>query len=311
MNMGFPPALVARLGCTRDGAPLAIDPDAERRAGDAAIQRGRLACTTCDASYPIEEGILCLLPADALQGESRHEQQLRDRYAQKLDAGTPWYDDDHNRMEMVPTLEALQLEPSAVLLELGCGDGRYTVPLEARARAVLAVDFSIESLRMARRRLAGRGNVGLVQADVATMRVAPAGFERVFSTLVSNLPTREHRDALYRLASNALAPGGRFVYSTHHHGLRQRLSGKSKSGRYHEGGIFRYNFSRQECRREVMQAFGAAHVRPISVYFPFTMRLGIPLLAQSRLCERIPLVNLLGNLLLCVATQPVAASRAG
>ena len=117
--------------------------------------------------------------------------------------------------------------------------------------------------------------------DVTTMKVCAGHFDRVFSTLVSNLPSREHRNAMYRLASCALKPDGRLVFSTHHHGYRQRLRGETKSGRYKQGGIYRYKFTVSECKAELWPYFNVVNARPIQIYFPFARRLRLPLVAQS------------------------------
>lgn len=61
--------------------------------------------------------------------------------------------------------------------------------------------------------------MGLVLGDINTLQVAPKQFRLGLSTLTSNLPSWEHRESLYRLARTALAPHGRFVFSTHFHGI--------------------------------------------------------------------------------------------
>ena len=173
------------------------------------------------------------------------------------------------------------------------------------------MDFSRPALERLRDKLPDSGAVGLVVGDVTTLAVQPGAFDRVFCTLMSNLPTRKHRDATYRLAARALRPSGRFVYCTHHQGLHERLNGEPKSGHYKEGGIYRYNFSVSECAEEVRPFFGNVHARPIRVYLPLSRTLGLPLEAQSRFGEAIPGLNKLGDLVLCTASAPVVESAAG
>lgn len=300
---GFPREFLSTLRCTADGGALQLAEDAApTRSG--AIAEGMAQCRVCGRQYAIEGGILNLLDAAALDEESRHEQRLRDLEWGADTASQPWWEDAHNGMEMSPTMEALQLDGAQTLLELGCGDGRYTVVL-ARSCRTLAVDFSLESLRTAARRLDGvAGRVGLVLGDVSTLKVAERAFDVVFSTLVSNLPSRQHRDALYALSRRALRPDGRFVFSAHHHGIHQRLSGEEKSGRYEEGGIYRYNLGMGECRAEVRPYFERVRVKPIQIYFPFGRRLHLPVARLSRLMEHVPLANRLGQLILCTARRP-------
>ena len=305
---GFPTHLAAYVSCTRDGGPLRADPANETSGEGRWITRGRLVCTQCAAAYPIDGGILDVFGDARPEGEGAHEQAARDAAARKQDAGAAaWFSKDDSYLEIGPTLEAVD-GASAIVLELGAGDGRYTTRLANVATWVVALDFSLESLKLTRARLGKPGVVGLVHGDVTTMRVPAAKFDRVFSTLTSNLPSRAHRDKFYRLAAHALAPSGRSVASTHHLSIRERLARTPQSGHYKGSGIYRYNFTVGECRRELREFFTDAHVRPIQVYLPFVRRLGLPLAAQSRVGERLPVLNRFGELLLFTAGhRPVRA----
>ena len=121
---------------------------------------------------------------------------------------------------------------------------------------------------------------------------------------MSNLSTREHREATYRLAARSLRRTGRFVYSTHHHSIRDRLAGRPKSGRYREGGIYRYNFSVRECAEEAAAHFRTVRAQPLRVYLPLSRTLRLPLELQSRVGERIPFLRSLAELVLCSASDP-------
>jgi SAM-dependent methyltransferase len=306
MTLGFPIQLISTLCCTSDGAALELNQNWQLNKCDGLIRHGTLHCDKCKAVFAIDDGILNMLNGIELDEESKHEQKLRNENAVRSikATGPAWYENEHNSMEMIPTIEALSVSQEKTILELGCGDGRYTVPLADQCQWILAIDFSIDSLRILQQRVKKMRNVGIVLGDITTMRVT-ASFDRVLSTLVSNLPTREHRNAMYYLAANALKPNGRFVFSTHHHGFRQRLEGETKSGRYNQGGIYRYNFSVSECKAEVRPYFKAINARPIQIYFPYARRLRLPLLALSRFLERVPLINGLGELILCSAEQQV------
>lgn len=302
---GFPIRLVPSVRCTHDGAELAIEDGPRATPGDAnAIQSGKLICVVCRALYSIDGGILNLLNESALDEESANEQRRRNANCATVDSLDTPAARANNDMEMLPILEALPVAPGHTILELGCGEGRYTTALAGRAN-VLAIDFSIELLRILQRRLPhGTRNVGLVLGDITTVKVAPQKFDFALSTLTSNLPTREHRERLYRLARTALVPRGRFVFCSHMQGIRQRLAGERKSGRYKFGGIYRYNFDLQESIDKVEPHF--AHVRacPIQIHLPFARTLRLPVVRLSRILERVPLLNMFGMLLLGVAEGP-------
>ncbi len=203
MIFGFPRAMISELRCTQDGAVLQLDSAAKTSPDGGFVMRSEIRCAECRAVFTINDGILNMLNTSALDNESRHEQQLRDEQAWSVDAvAAAWYEDEHNAVEVIPTIEALSVNRESTLLELGCGDGRFTVALARQCRSILAIDFSVESLRVLQHRLQDRQNVGLVLGDVTHMKLAAGRFDRVLSTLVSNLPTREHRDAMYGVAAH-------------------------------------------------------------------------------------------------------------
>jgi SAM-dependent methyltransferase len=302
---GFPKKLVSFVRCLYDGAEIALVDAHTPTADDCdSVQSGAVVCSACGSVFRIEGGILNLLDQSSLDEESANEQRQRNEDQSTFDAGVAPEMRTHHEMEMLPTLEALPVTLSQTILEVGCGEGRYTTALAGRTN-VLAVDFSIGLLRVLQRRLPpGTKNVGLVLGDVTTFKAAPGKFEYALSTLTSNLPSRKHREALYRLAQTALMPEGRFVFSSHLQGIRKTLAGQKKSDHYAPGGIYRYNFGLSEAAAEVRPYFNNVDAKPIQIYFPLSRSLGLPTVRLSRMLERIPIVNLLGELVLVQANQP-------
>ena len=66
------------------------------------------------------------------------------------------------------------------LLELGCGDGYYTMTVAKNASHVVATDFSEEMLAEARKRLGGLGNVTVERADCMGTAYPSDRFDTVF-----------------------------------------------------------------------------------------------------------------------------------
>lgn len=303
MISGFPRCCIPALRCTHDGSTLLSGGTEE---GDGDTTSGYLTCTSCSTKFPIEDGILNMLIGTSLDAESRHEQKLRDK-----DAGSerlPWpeeYEIDHVTAEMIPHMGALTLQPGAHVLELGCGEGKYTTRMLENCGLLIAVDFSRITLHVLQKKLPASGNIGLVMGDTTTLRVAQGYFDRILSTLVSNLPTVEHRRAMYAMCARSMKPDGKFVFGTHYFGLRQKLAFEAQAGRYVEGGIFRYLFTIDEVRKELEPYFRKSEIRPIQAYLPFARRLRLPLRTQSKIFERLPVLKDLGELLLCTAEQPV------
>jgi cyclopropane fatty-acyl-phospholipid synthase-like methyltransferase/uncharacterized protein YbaR (Trm112 family) len=214
----------------------ALNPQSDVRADT--LWNATLRCAACGRAYPVEEGILKLLDPASLDTESDHERQLRDR---NLSAGYDFSDEESDMQlaEVHPMLESAALSEGTDVLELGAGAGRHTVRIATRRARIVAVDFSIDSLRRLSARAEGTWRIALVQADCTRLSVRARSFDVVVSTLVSNLPTKERRDSMMALAARAIKPAGRFVFSAHHYGLHSRLAREPRSGRYFEGGIYR------------------------------------------------------------------------
>jgi SAM-dependent methyltransferase len=71
---------------------------------------------------------------------------------------------DYEREKYATTLAALPERSPGLCLEVGCSIGVFTGLLAACCEHVVAIDFSLGALRLARRHLQGVGNVDLLRA---------------------------------------------------------------------------------------------------------------------------------------------------
>lgn len=301
MYEGFPARFISFLRCPNDEGHLRlVDGQGEAKY----LMAGALECTSCGTHFPIVEGIVRLLRDDtSLDDVSSHERETRDREAPsyRIDAEVS----DWQQMEIASTLSAMQpLRPEDLLLELGCGTGRYTTRLAEHGIGIVAADFSFQALKTLASRVKSHWKIGLVQADGTKPIVGPNQFKLALSTLVSNLPTMEQRSAMFSHVSKALARDGKFVFSAHHHSLRARLRGESQAGTYASNGIFRYLFRKKELLRETQAAFETTSLRRIQIHVPLSQRIGLPQVLLSRLAESLPVLNSLAELLLVSASRP-------
>ncbi len=274
------------------------------------ISEGILRCECCGRDHRISGGILSLLDESSLDSESANEMRIRDRGAQGDDSPVA----DLGAMdaaETVPTLAELQPSDAAAVLELGCGTGRYTLPISGRCGLLLAVDFSRDSLVALARKLPDDPRIGLVQADVTRLLTAAGAFDRILSTLVSNLPTDAHRAAMYLLGARALRKGGRFVFSTHNYGVREVLRRAPIEGPYSSAyPVYRRLFSPAEIVSESSRYFRRVRCRPVQIVLPFTRAGWFPIVSFSRAAERVPGLNRFARILLFTAEDPVSSRPA-
>ena len=325
----FPCGLLPLLRCSRDAGAMILA--AELETGHVGIIQGTMKCTTCAAEYSIEDGIVRLMHG-ALTRENDQEMSLRDSQNTHLLPGSfvpppfGWRSLLSDLLEIPQHLDALQPAGRRVL-EIGCGDGRFTMLLAQMGASVLAVDFSINALRILGSRLPSgmaptayqlpnshsqgdlRHLVGLVQADASHFCVAPRSFDRAFCT--TPLDSREERMALYRTIAEALTDQGRYVGSVENDDLTRRLLGLPVARRY-SSGIFIEHFDAEKMRREAAPYFSRIHIRPIRPRIPFLHRLPYKwTLLISRVTGALPVLRHLGEILLLRAEQPVRPSLEG
>ena len=108
---------------------------------------------------------------------------------------------------------ALQLQPGATVVEIGCGTGLNFGLLQQRigpSGRLLGVDQCAEMLKQAGRRVAAKGwkNVELIQVRAADFDFPPAA-DAALTTFALSLEPRF--DGVIAKAAATLAPGGRFV----------------------------------------------------------------------------------------------------
>lgn len=299
MQPGFPLALLPSLCCPRDRGPLATAASTD----GPWLEDGSVRCGQCGADYAVRGGILVLLDPRHLHPDSAFEMDVRDERSIALLQGarTEWHSAFADATEVQPTLEAVDVRDGMRVCELGCGPGRYTLALARRAAAVVAIDFSAAGLRVLRTKLEGPTPVALVQADVTRAYATRGAFDRMLSTLHSNLPDEAHRREALHWMADALAAGGRAVVSMHHHSTRDVIAGTPASGRYPDSGIVRHHLTRRHAQAELAVWFGDVTYRYIAASVP-----GLPSRLLARAIARMPgLRTALSSLFLAICTRPV------
>ena len=254
------PSLLPLLLSPETGGPLTLT--VRQREGEE-ICDGSLA-DDAGHVYPIQDGIPRLLPRALLDGQVS---EIAARDAQVADYDRMAFLNHFGRVEIPLTRRALGAQAGDRLLEAGCGTGRMTPALAGSVRELVAIDFSFESLRVNRRKLAAAGcaNVHLVQADLCRLPFADAAFERVVSCQVlEHVPGPDARAAAVAGLARVLRPGGTLVLSAYKHSLLTRAFGEKEG--MHDGGIPFFRFTRAELRQTLGESFAVHSITGALVY---------------------------------------------
>ena len=308
MVQPFPRDMVALLRCTNDAGDLSIA--SELRGDDNGIIDGVLRCKLCAAEYRIEEGIARFLP-NYLRPEDSLEMNIRNAIDYDYTNPGPfipppdgWRSVLSDMLEVPPHLKELQCSSSNTVLELACGDGCLTTLIAETGARILAVDFSINALRLLPYRLPSGSRVGCLHADINQLHVASRAFDRALS--LTPLHSRDERMTMYNMISNSLMNDGRYIGSVEHDDLNRRLLGLPLVRRYSKGGILIEHLTPKEMRREASPYFSTLRIRPIRPRIPLITKLPRGLAFRIlRLLGALPGPRQFGQLLLLTAQQPV------
>ncbi len=303
-------ALLGVLWCPDDHGDLRDD-------GDAA------SCLTCGHRYPVIGGVLSFLADVELGAMDRAEQQARDDEASWYDTLWPEYAD---RIECPAHAEQMGA-PAGPVLDIGCGPGRITAHL-ARDLALptIAVDYSLESLRLLVTRCAGLP-VLAVHADARRLPLRDAAVNGATSGMCYEHLRAADRVLMLQETARVLQRGASFGVTTLNYNLTFRLwklkgNRNAKQGEHLFGANF--YFVRQtptEFRDELAKVFTVNSVvgirnfpvrsiagvvgkiageRAAERFMAYMTRTGYQ---ADRLLERTPIGRYLGFLLLAKATK--------
>jgi SAM-dependent methyltransferase len=265
------------------------------------VQTGLLRCTVCAETYPIDNGIIDFLKQESgLSAPMKIEVAARDRDVDRYDE----HFRRRNAKEVPSTMKRLGDVSGKMLIEYGCGTGRFTTQLQAAG--ILGVDFSLASLRHLQSKLTPGRNVGLVRAEASTFRVRRGFFDLALAAQVlEHFPDEFQWRQLLSHLSHTLLPGGRLVASVYHFDLRRRFRRVPQVG-YHHSGIFCQYFTRSELYERFAPFFADVRIEHIDIELPVITHLSFDpatLGAISRAFEKVPGFNQLSHLLLVTARR--------
>ncbi len=271
MNIDLIPMLRCPTGCASD-----IELRSDKVSDSGEVTTGALHCISCGEEYPISRGIAKMLPhklkaqTDASDDHTatRKRSEMRARDDQVKAYERMWHLNVFGLLEIPVAVNRLSLASDHILLEAGCGTGRMTSTFAKKCDRLIAVDFSLQSLRrnQANLRKAGVKNVDLIQADICHLPLKTEVVNRVVSCgVIEHIPTPESRLTASQEMARVLKGGGKLVISAYQYSMLTRMFSE-KEGE-HDGGIYFYRFTRNELRQMLSQAMNVEAITGLLVYY--------------------------------------------
>jgi SAM-dependent methyltransferase len=145
---------------------------AEQSRGDETLE-GSILCEACSAGYPIRGGVPRFVSTDSYT--SAFSLEWKAHPTLQLDPKFRTEDTLYEKLGLTP-----QDFRGKVVLEAGCGTGRFSAVIADQAQEVVAFDLS-ESVDVAQEILGSAGNVHIAQADIFRLPFRTGLFDLAFS----------------------------------------------------------------------------------------------------------------------------------
>lgn len=291
------------------------------------IEEGHIFCPTCKRSFRIQEGILRMLPdelmdsslpIDKVTKDKKIELKLRD---QQVSNYLNWFSEYNNFLELNNNLKLLSLKSENILLDVGCGIGRITTQINSLCKEVVAVDYSLGSLRYLYKKIKNDkiNNIYLIQADACLLPFRKNYFDKAICNQVFTfIPSAHARIKALTCVHNSLKQNGVFVTTVfNNHIFRYMKKLRHIPGVFHKKGhhplynFYYYNFSVFDLRSFLKTSF---LVKEISGLQNLTREFGLKLKTDRYgklimwidcLIQRTPFSYLLGDLLIAKCIKMV------
>lgn len=184
----FSSNLLSLLCCPADRAALQLRDDA-------------LVCTQCATVYTIRDGYAELLPRAEYEHTTLYAQDQGAQILDYRDFGRPLLSAQvkNNLLN-----EFLQLNKNDVVLDLGCGNGKFAYWNKDKVKTMLAADLAPWFADRA------RADLALLRADLRALPVRDAMLDKIFSVDVLEHLTLDDIAAVLQETRRVLKPGGRF-----------------------------------------------------------------------------------------------------
>ncbi len=233
------------------------------------VIEGQLICGHCGSSFEIINGIPSMVH-ETSQVETAEDRVNKDNEIKARDDQAYSYDGLRmlkvmSKLEIPKVVRLLDVSQKDLVVELGAGTGRITSRIASMVSEVVALDFSIKSLKRAQINCPAE-NIHWLHADINHVPLRNHVADSAFSCQVfEHLPGNTLRNMAVDEAARVIKSAGTFVISVYRDSWVWRLFGEKEG--FHPGGIYYYRLNEDEFKSLLTRQFEIKEMIPnLGVY---------------------------------------------
>lgn len=303
------------------------------------IDMGLLLCNSCHRYYPIDDGILNMMPDNLFEKESdnfikkynyllpeacrkrenivvnkfeveetainkKNEIKARDQQADIYHTYGYWL---YGLNEQKVFRGFLRPSPQDVIIELGCGTGRLTKEMiNGGFSEYIAIDFSEKSIRLLLDGLDSevKKRILFVKGDVCNLPLKNQMADKVLSAQVfEHIPGVKEQLRFIKELQRILSINGLAALTIYNYNIIKRFKKIPKKG-FHGGETYYENFTQKEIEKLFKLYFMIRKIYCLNSYFPYATRFSVKIqqLIESIL-SRTVLNSILGDIIFIGVTH--------
>lgn len=299
------------------------------------IDIGLLLCNSCHRYYPINDGILNMMPDNLFEKESdnfikkynhllpencgrkeniiinklkedtkdvainkKNEIKARDQQADIYYTYGYWL---YGLNEQKVFRGFLKPSPQDTIIELGCGTGRLTKEMiDGGFSEYIAIDFSEKSIRLLLDELDDetKNKILFIKGDVCNLPLRNKIADKALSAQVfEHIPGANEQLRFIKELKRVLNLNGLAALTIYNYNIIKRYKKIPKKG-FHGGGTYYENFTRKEVEKLFKLYFMIRKIYCLNSYFPFATRFSVKIqqLVESIL-SKTALNSILGDII--------------
>lgn len=192
------------------GEELQIEIDQREEGANGEIMSGTVTCSSCNAKFPIKNGVLRTVESDDYVGNFSFEWQLH----RKTQIDTDTDDSSYQTFHIKTGIDPKELAGKKIL-DIGVGTGRFADPVTRSGGHVTGIDLSL-AVETAMENVGRREGTNIVQANCFDLPFKKQSFDVIYS--IGVLHHTPDCKAAFEGALPYLKPGGTIViwlYNAH------------------------------------------------------------------------------------------------